>query len=194
VAAAPVERREGRVDIHGYDLFWRSVGDGGDRGTVLMVHGGPGMPHDYLAPFEDLASFGYRVVFYDQLGCGRSARARDPAEYSIDRDVADLEALRSALHLGRVDLVGSSYGGLVAIAYALAHPDGLRSLVSVSGLADVPLTVREMHRLVLALPPEMAAAVAKGTPPVGTTRPRTGRPWRSSTAAISAGSTRGRSR
>ena len=128
------------------------MGDPGTRGTVLTLHGGPGMCHNYLLALNDLASHGYRVVYYDQLGCGNSELARDPAEYSIDRDVDDLDLLRRALGLGRVHLLGSSYGGLLGIAYALAHPEGLRTLISASGLASVPLTVREMQRLKSELP------------------------------------------
>jgi proline iminopeptidase len=117
------------------------------------------MSHDYLRPFEDLAPLGYRVVWYDQLGCGRSELARDPVEYTVERDVADADLVRRGLGLGPVHLIGSSYGGLLAIAYALAHPEGLRTLVSASGLADVPLTVREMQRLVSELPEPQARAI-----------------------------------
>ena len=147
--------REGYSTVHGYRFFWKSHGDPGAKGTVLVLHGGPGSTHDYLLPFTDLVRHGYRVVLYDQLGCGRSELARDVGEYSIDRDVQDLEELRRTLDLGRVHLIGSSYGGALAIAYALAHPEGLRSLVSASGLASVPLTVREMARLKRELPPPL---------------------------------------
>jgi proline iminopeptidase len=148
----PTTTHEGFETIHGYRLFWKSVGDPGPAGTVVALHGGPGATHDYLLPFIDLAPLGYRVVFYDQIGCGRSDLARDPHEYTVDRDVADLEELRRALHLGRIHVIGSSYGGMLAIAYALAHGDHVRSLVSASGLVDVPLTVREMQRLKRELP------------------------------------------
>ncbi len=140
------------MNVQGYRLYWRSVGTPGPRGTILTVHGGPGMTHDYLLAFHDLVRFGHHVVYYDQLGCGRSELARDVAEYSVDRDVQDLEVLRQSLGLGRVHLLGSSYGGLLAIAYTLAHPEGVRTLISASGLADVPLTVREMQRLKRELP------------------------------------------
>ena len=138
--------------VHGYRLFWKSVGAPGPAGTVVALHGGPGATHDYLLPFADLASAGYRVVFYDQLGCGRSELARSVDEYSIDRDVEDLEELRRALDLGKIHLMGSSYGGLLAIAYALAHPEPLKTLISASGLANVPLASREMGRLKSELP------------------------------------------
>ncbi len=151
--------REGRSNVHGYLLYWKSIGDPGPRGTVVMLHGGPGATHEYLLPFADLAHDGYRVVFYDQLGCGRSELARSTDEYSIDRDVEDLHALRAALALDRFHLVGSSYGGLLAIAYTLAHPEPVKTLVSVSGLADVPLAVREMQRLKRELPAPIPAVL-----------------------------------
>ena len=147
--------REGYSTIHGYRFYWKIVGEPGPVGTVMMLHGGPGATHDYLLAFSDLAQHGYRVVYYDQLGCGRSELAGSVAEYTVDRDVADLEELRQSLGLGRIHLVGSSYGGLLAIAYALAHPEPLKSLVSASGLADVPLASREMQRLKRELPPPL---------------------------------------
>jgi proline iminopeptidase len=143
---------EGTLPVNGYRFYWKSAGAPGAKGTVLALHGGPGATHDYLLAFNDLAEHGYRVVYYDQLGCGRSDLARRTSEYTVERDVADLEALRTRLGLGRVHLLGSSYGGLLAIAYALAHPEGLKTLISASGLADVPLTVREMQRLKTELP------------------------------------------
>ena len=151
--------REGRSEVHGYLLYWKSIGDPGPRGTVVMLHGGPGATHEYLLPFADLAHDGYRVVFYDQLGCGRSELARSTDEYAIDRDVEDLHALRAALGLDRFHLIGSSYGGLLAIAYTLAHPEAVKTLVSVSGLADVPLAVREMQRLKRELPAPIPAVL-----------------------------------
>ena len=153
--------REGFGTVHGYRFYWRSAGDPGPRGTVLLLHGGPGATHDYLLVFEELARLGYRVVFYDQLGCGRSELARDLGEYSVERDLRDLEELRTRLDLGRVHLVGSSYGGALALAYALAHPEALRTLVSVSGLASIPLTVSEMARLKSELPAPLPAILAE---------------------------------
>lgn len=145
--------REGHASVNGYRLYWKSVGEPGPNGTVVLLHGGPGGTHDYLLCFTDLARAGYRLIFYDQLGCGRSDLAKGVSEYSIDRDVADLDELRRQLGLGRFHLLGSSYGGLLAVAYALAHPEPLRTLVSASGLTDVPLTCREMDRLKRELPP-----------------------------------------
>lgn len=153
--------REGFVTVNGYRLFWRSDEPPAANGTILLLHGGPGATHDYLLSFLDLVPKGYRVVLYDQLGCGRSDLAKSVAEYSVDRDVADLEALRNALGLGKVHVIGSSYGGALAIAYTLAHPTSVRTLVSASGLASIPLTIREMLRLKDELPADVRTTLAR---------------------------------
>jgi proline iminopeptidase len=152
---------EGIVPVNGYRLFWKSVTPPEPRGTVLALHGGPGATHDYLLALNDLAPLGYRVVYYDQIGCGRSDLARRTSEYTVERDVADLEAIRGRLALGKVHLFGSSYGGMLAIAYTLAHPEGVRSLISASGLTDVPFTVREMQRLKSELPAPIRATLER---------------------------------
>jgi proline iminopeptidase len=143
--------------VHGYQFYWKSVGDPGPAGTIVTLHGGPGATHDYLLCFEDMVAHGYRVVFYDQLGCGRSEAAREEGEYSVERDVADLDEFRRTLGIEKMHLLGSSYGGLLAIAYALEHPEPIRTLTIASGLASVPLTLREMARLCRELPPPFPA-------------------------------------
>ena len=115
-----MEPIEGYAKILGFNLFYRTYGTP-TKGTVLCLHGGPGMTHDYLLPLEDLAQFGYRVVLMDQLGCGKSERPRGTELYSIAHNVEEVEGVRKALRLGRVHLMGSSYGGALAIATALKY-------------------------------------------------------------------------
>lgn len=149
--AAP--RTEGFANVLGFRLFFREWG--ASTGPVLLgVHGGPGATHDYLVPFADVAADGFRVVLFDQLGCGKSDVPEDHSVFTLEHNVAEVEGLRGALDLGQVHLIGSSYGGLLALAYAIAHGDRLRSLITVGGLADVPFASREMRRLVQTLPPE----------------------------------------
>jgi len=155
-----MDEAEGFARVLGYRLFYRSFGEA-TKGTVLCLHGGPGASHDYLLPLADLAQFGYRVVLFDQLGCGRSQRPRGTALYTIDHHVEEVEGIRRALHLGRVHLMGSSYGGALVLATALTYPRALRSLVVSSGLASTPLTVREMWRLVNRLPPRVRATIRR---------------------------------
>ncbi len=155
-----MEPNEGFVRVLGFNLFYRSYGRS-VKGTVLCLHGGPGATHDYLLSLEDLAQFGYRVVMIDQLGCGKSDRPRGTALYTIAHNVEEVEAVRKALRVGKVHLMGSSYGGALAIATALKYQRNLRSLVLTGGLASVPLTVREMKRLIARLPRDTRAAISK---------------------------------
>ena len=155
-----MEPIEGYVKILGFNLFYRTYGRP-TKGTVLCLHGGPGATHDYLLSLEDLAQFGYRVVLIDQLGCGKSDRPRGTGLYTIAHNVEEVEGVRRALRLGTVHLMGSSYGGALAIATALKYQRNLRSLIVTGGLASVPLTVREMGRLVNRLPPKVRATIGK---------------------------------
>lgn len=142
---------EGFVKVGGYRIFYRSVGEP-TRGTVLGLHGGPGLSHDYLSPIFDLSEAGYRVVFYDQSGGGRSEVPKNPAEYTVERFVEEAEGVRKALRLGEVHLFGFSWGGMLAQAHALKYQRHLRSLILSGTSPDIPLLEREIERLVDALP------------------------------------------
>jgi proline iminopeptidase len=152
---APSWARSGRVDVPGGRVAYRIAGEG-DR-TVLTVHGGPGVPSSYIYSMADLAGEGRRVVFYDQLGCGESDRPDDEALWVVDRFVEELEAVRVELDLGRVDLWGHSWGGMLAQEYALAYPDSLRTLVLASTICSASVHQRETARLIDAFPPPTAA-------------------------------------
>ncbi|HTP55359.1 MAG TPA: proline iminopeptidase-family hydrolase [Thermoplasmata archaeon] len=152
--------RSGEVAVLGHHLFYRSFGPE-KAAPVLALHGGPGASHDYLLPLVDLTDAGFRVVLFDQLGCGSSEVPDDRTLFSLEHHVAETDGIRRALGLGPVHLVGSSYGGLLAIAVALAHPASLRSLTTVGGLASVPLASAEMARLVRELPTETQATLRR---------------------------------
>ncbi|MGA7923215.1 MAG: proline iminopeptidase-family hydrolase [Thermoplasmata archaeon] len=156
-----VPESEGRASVLGYGLYYREFAPAHPRGTILVLHGGPGATHEYLLPHADLSHDGYRVVFMDQLACGRSDRPHNPSLYTLDHNVEEVEGLRKELGLGSVHLVGSSYGGLLALTYAVRYGEHLRSLVTTGGLASVPLTVTEMNRLVHELPTEERSALEK---------------------------------
>ncbi len=151
---------DGHVTVNGYNLYFKSFGNE-EKGTVLTVHGGPGLTHDYMLSIADLAQYGYRVVFYDQLGCGKSDLPKNIALYTIDRAVEDLEGFRDAMNLGKVHMLGSSYGGLLAIAYALIYQKHLKSLVTTGGIDDMELTISEMMRMKSELPKDVLATMAK---------------------------------
>jgi proline-specific peptidase len=102
---------EGYVDFRGYRTWFRRVGDGGI--PLLALHGGPGSTHHYFAPLERLA--GERtVVLYDQIGCGASDRPID-IEWSVDVFREEVAAVREQLGLDRIHLLGTSWGGMLAL-------------------------------------------------------------------------------
>lgn len=111
----------------GVRLYYKTLGTGPD--TVVVLHGGPGMSMGYLD--RDLAplAHGRTVIFYDQRGGGRSQLVADPAQLTLDRHLADLEAVRAHFGLGRMKLVGQSWGALLAGFYAREHADRLEKLV-----------------------------------------------------------------
>ena len=125
--------REPRVE-----LFVAQSPGPADR-ALLVIHGGPDWDHTYLrAPLAELAGH-CRLIFADLRGCGRSTRGLDPARYTPDAAVADLLALLDALGLPRADVLGFSYGGLLAQRLALSAPDRVRRLIiASSSIPPVP--------------------------------------------------------
>ena len=150
---------EGRVPFRGYETWYRTVGDGGGLPLVLL-HGGPGSTHLGLGVLEPLADE-RRLVFYDQLGCGNSSQPSDPSLWTVELYVAELANLREALGLERIHLLGHSWGGMLALEYALTQPDGLESLVLSSTLSSSALWEEEALRLRAELPPETLALLEK---------------------------------
>jgi len=138
------------VEVDGYEVVTYSFGNGDD--VLLCLNGGPGLPCDYLREAHAvLADEGYRVVAFDQLGTGASSRPTDAALWTIERYVTEVETIRTALNLGQVHLLGHSWGGWLAIEYALAHPEALKTLVLGSTVADIPHLRSELERLKAAL-------------------------------------------
>lgn len=132
-AASPPLPADGYLTLaDSLQLYYRTAGSG--RDTVVVVHGGPGLSSAYLAPDLQRLAVGRTLFFYDQRGSGRSAAVRDTAELGIDDHVGDLERLRERLGLQRLTLVGHSWGGGVAVRYALTHPDRVRRLLLIAPL------------------------------------------------------------
>jgi proline-specific peptidase len=147
---------EGTIPYADGETWYRIVGDGEEPGKLPLVclHGGPGALHDYLEPLEELAGTGRRVVFYDQIGCGRSWVEKPADFWTVELFVAEVQVIRDALGLDRVHLFGSSWGGMLAMEYALTKPAGLAALVLSSSPASIPLWEAETGRLRRDLPAE----------------------------------------
>jgi proline iminopeptidase len=135
-AAQTVPHAKGTVHTPEVDLAYETLGTAGTALPVFAVNGGPGLTHAYMVQndlWERIAR-SRLVVFYDQRGTGGSKRLQAGASQSMDAQVADLDAVRQALKLEKVVLVGDSYGGLLSMAYAAAHPEHVAKLV----LSDSP--------------------------------------------------------
>lgn len=153
------------VTIDGYRVVTYSFGSGssGSNGeTLLLLNGGPGLPCDYLREAHScLTDDGFRVVTFDQLGTGKSDRPGDEKLWNITRYVAEVETIRRKLDLGKVHLLGHSWGGWLAIEYALTHPEALRTLILEDTVADMPHLVSELNRLRAALGSETVAMMQR---------------------------------
>ena len=115
-------------EVRGVSLYERRVGSGP---PVVVLHGGPGASHDYLRPGFDLLALGRTLVYYDQRGGGRSPVARD-VPVGWQEHVADLDALRERWGQERLTICGYSWGGLLAMLYAVTHPARVERLALVS--------------------------------------------------------------
>jgi proline iminopeptidase len=123
-----MKTEEGYIEVPGGQVWYRAVGDETEAIPLLCLHGGPGFTHYYLEALESLADR-RRVIFYDQLGCGRSDRPGDLTLWNVDRFVEELAQVRSALKLDRLHLFGSSWGGMLAMQYVLDRRPDLASLI-----------------------------------------------------------------
>lgn len=148
----------GRVAVPGGRVWYR-VSGGGPGIPLLLLHGGPGFPGDYLAPLESLGDE-RPVIRYDQLGCGRSDRPADPSLWRPGRFVEELAAVREALGLDRVILHGHSWGGALAVLSVLSGARGVAGLVLASPLLDARRWVADADRLRRELPPDVQAVLS----------------------------------
>lgn len=148
------------IDVDGHRIVAYSFGTGSE--TVFCLNGGPGLPCDYLREAHScLIDKGYRVIAFDQLGTGASDRPDDPSLWTIGRYVEETETVRNALGLGKVHMLGHSWGGWLAIEYALTHPGNLKTLILEDTVADMPHLISELERLRAALGPETVSMMQK---------------------------------
>jgi proline iminopeptidase len=141
--------QEGFVDASGVMIYYKIVGRGE---PLLIVHGGPGASHDYFLPYLLPLARTNKLIFIDERGSGRSSKLDDPAGYTVESMVEDVEAVRVALGLGKITLMGHSYGGALAQAYALKYQKNLTHLI----LASTWSSTVEFNKIFVAMKEKMA--------------------------------------
>jgi len=128
MAQTPAKTPNYDVPLHGHGhtlatpqgrIYYETEGQGP---PIVMVAGGPGGSHAAFHPWFSKLAAHHQVIYFDNLGRGRSDRLADPKNYTIERDTDDIEVLRVALKLNTITLLGQSYGGMPALAYALKYP------------------------------------------------------------------------
>jgi len=136
---------------------------GSGKTPLIILHGGPGVPHQYLTSLAELASDG-PVIFYDQLGCGKSThlpeKKGDDAFWTTELFLVELRGLLKHLGVeGKYDLYGHSWGGMLAACHAITQPKGLRRLILADALADSKTCGASVHALLRTLPEDVQATI-----------------------------------
>ncbi len=128
-STALLDRRDGFVDACGAIVYYETIGQGR---PLMVLHGGPGAPHGYFLPYLLPLARHHRLVFMDERGSGRSERLADFKGYTLDNLACDADAVRRALGLNTIDVMGHSFGGILAQAYAIKYPSTVRRLILAS--------------------------------------------------------------
>lgn len=123
---------EGFIIANNSDVYYKTIGEGE---PLLIIHGGPVLDHSYLLPHLEPLAQDYQLIFYDQRACGKSAVTVDSATMNLNGFVEDVEFIRRSFNLEKLNIFGHSWGGLIAMKYAIAHDDKIDRLILSSPMA-----------------------------------------------------------
>jgi proline iminopeptidase len=155
-APAAYPMQEGFIDSRGVLIYYMSVGRGA---PLVIVHGGPGASHDYFLPYLLPLVRHNRLIFIDERGSGKSQKLDDPAGYTVENMVEDVEAVRRGLVLGKITLLGHSYGGVLAQAYALKYQNNLTHLILCSTFPSTAQMNQVFVKMKEKMAPELRARI-----------------------------------
>jgi len=150
--------QQGFVDANGVMIYYEEFGSGK---PLMIVHGGPGASHDYFLPYLLPLARHYRLIFIDERGSGKSERLEDASLYTVENMVEDLEAVRKALGLGKMDLLGHSYGGVLAQAYAFKYQENLSHLILCSTFPSTSMMNKVFVKIKEKMTPELRERINK---------------------------------
>jgi proline iminopeptidase len=148
--------KQGFVDANGVLIYYAELGSGD---PLVVVHGGPGASHDYFLPWLLPLARTNRLIFIDERGSGRSEKLEDVKAYTVENMAEDLEAVRVALKLGKINLLGHSYGGVLAQAYALKYQQNLSHLILASTFASTKAMNQVFDRMKEKMPAELRSRI-----------------------------------
>ncbi len=148
---------EGYAEVTGGKIWYRIVGEG-DKTPLLLLHGGPGVPSYYLNPLAALSK-DRSVIFFDQLGCGRSDRNIDTTLMTVESYVEQLEQLRKTLGLKEFYLYGQSWGTMLGVDYYLKYPKAIKALILSSPALSTSMWTKDAEELIATLPDSIQTAI-----------------------------------
>ncbi len=153
--------QEGYIPVTGGKIWYELVGAGKTGIPLLVLHGGPGAPHDYLELLEAVADE-RPVIFYDQLGCGNSDKPDDASLWVVGRFVEEIHKVREALGLEKVHILGQSWGAALAIEYMhTCRPEGVAGLVLSCPLLSASRWIEGQKAYILELPEDIKGIIKK---------------------------------
>ena len=127
-----ISTTSGFLEINGSQVFYKTMGQGE---PLVIVHGGPVLDHSYLLPHLEELAKDYQLIFYDQRACGQSSVEVEAATMNLIGFVEDIEQIRQALQLDKINLFGHSWGGLLAMKYGVKYPENLNHLILSNAMA-----------------------------------------------------------
>jgi proline iminopeptidase len=154
--ASVIARDDGYIDTGDAIIYYVTIGKGP---PLMLLHGGPGSTHDYFLPYLLPLAKDRQLVLIDERGSGRSQRLNDHKQYNLDAMAKDVEAVRVALGLGKVDVLGHSFGGILAQAVAINHPTGIRRLILASTGSSAQRINADFQQIKNSLPKELRSRI-----------------------------------
>ncbi|KQL42061.1 proline iminopeptidase [Bacillus sp. FJAT-25509] len=151
---------EGFIEVTGGKVWYQVHNKNSSKIPVVVLHGGPGSSHYSMQGLRVLAE-DRPVIFYDQLGCGKSDRPTDTTLWNIDRFVEELAQIREALSLDKFHILGHSWGTTLAAAYYLSRPVGVKSIIFSSPCLSAPLWAEDQDRNRKLLPLDVQETLIK---------------------------------
>lgn len=162
ISCAPKNKlkpQEGYIHVTGGKVWYRISGEG-SKTPIILLHGGPGMPSYYLNSLTELGT-DRSVIFYDQLGCGRSMQKMDTSLMTVESFVEQLEQLRVTLGIEDFYLYGSSWGTMLGVDYYLKYPQHVKAMILSSPCLSAERWSKDAGILIASLPDSVQQSIQK---------------------------------
>lgn len=150
--SALFDKQDGFVEGCGAIIYYETIGHGP---PLMVLHGGPGLTHGYFLPYLLPLARHHRLIFMDERGSGRSQRLTDFSGYTMEAMVCDANKVRQALGVNVMDLLGHSFGGMLAQGYAIRYPAAVRRLVLASTWSSASQINADFLRIKNAIDPDL---------------------------------------